>query len=69
MPSRYQQQNLEAMLGLFLEAQGKPLPEHSISKSASALSRFLNIYDWSTRSSDLAPLAINHKYRNRNVKK
>jgi hypothetical protein len=50
MPSRYQQQNLEAMLGLFLQAQGKPLPEHSQSKSASALSRFLNIYHWSTRS-------------------
>ncbi len=50
MPSTYQQQNLEAMLGLFLEAQGYPLPEHSRSKSASALSRFLNIYDWSTKS-------------------
>ena len=37
------------MLGLFLEAQGHPLPEHSKSKSASALSRFLNIYPWSTR--------------------
>ncbi len=50
MPSIHQQQNLEAMLGLFLEAQGHPLPEHSKTKSASALSRFLNIYDWSTRS-------------------
>ena len=50
MPSTYQQQNLEAMLGLFLEAQGHPLPEHCKSKSASALSRFLNIYDWSSRS-------------------
>jgi hypothetical protein len=49
MPSTYQQQNLEAMLGLFLEAQGYPLPQRSKSKSASALSRFLNIYDWSTR--------------------
>lgn len=50
MPSVYQQENLEAMLGLFLSAQGYPIPEHSKSKSASALSRFLNIYDWSTRS-------------------
>lgn len=50
MPSDYQKQNLEAMLGLFLSAQGYPLPEHSKSKSASALSRFLNLYDWSTRS-------------------
>jgi hypothetical protein len=49
MPSRYQKENLEAMLGLFLEAQGHPFPEHSKSKSASALSRFLNINPWSTR--------------------
>ncbi len=48
MPSTYQQENLEAMLGLFLQAQGYPLPQHSKSKSASALSRFLNIYHWST---------------------
>ncbi len=48
MPSVYQQENLEAMLGLFLTAQGYPLPEHSKSKSNSALSRFLNIYNWST---------------------
>lgn len=50
MPSTYQKENLEAMLGLFLEAQGCPLPQYSKSKSASALSRVLNIYDWSTRS-------------------
>ncbi len=49
MPTRYQKDNLEAMLGLFLEAQGHPLPEHSKTKSASALSRFLNINHWSTR--------------------
>ena len=29
MPTRYQKDNLEAMLGLFLEAQGHPLPEQS----------------------------------------
>jgi hypothetical protein len=40
MPSIYQQENLEAMLGMFLEAQGYPLPQHSKSKSPSALSRF-----------------------------
>jgi hypothetical protein len=50
MPSVYQKENLEAMLGLFLEAQGYPLPQHSKSKSPSALSRFLNIYTWSTKS-------------------
>lgn len=49
MPTRYQKQNLEAMFGLFLEAQGHPLPEHCQTKSASALSRFLNIQPWSTR--------------------
>ncbi len=49
MPSAYQQESLEAMLGLFLQAQGYPLPEHSKSKSASALSRFLNVYNWSTK--------------------
>ena len=50
MPTQYQKDNLEAMLGLFLEAQGNPLPENSKTKSASALSRFLNINPWSTRS-------------------
>ncbi|RAM48974.1 MAG: IS701 family transposase [Hapalosiphonaceae cyanobacterium JJU2] len=49
MPTQYQKENLEAMLTLFLEAQGHPLPEHSQTKSASALSRFLNIKPWSTR--------------------
>ncbi len=49
MPTQYQKENLETMLGLFLEAQGYPIPEHSKTKSASALSRFLNINRWSTR--------------------
>jgi len=49
MPTKYQKENLETMLGLFLEAQGHPLPEHSQTKSSSALSRFLNINPWSTR--------------------
>lgn len=49
MPSQYQRENLEAMLGLFLSAQGHPLPEHSKIKSASAKIRFLNINRWSTR--------------------
>ncbi|MBW4586598.1 hypothetical protein [Aetokthonos hydrillicola] len=39
MPSVYQRENLEAMLGLFLEAQGYPLPQHTKSKSPSALRR------------------------------
>lgn len=37
------------MLGLFLQAEGRPLPEYSQVKSPSALSRFLNEYRWSTR--------------------
>ncbi|WP_438888595.1 transposase [Anabaena sp. WFMT] len=49
MPTHYQRDSLEAMLGLFLEAQGKPLPHYSKTKSESALSRFLNHYNWSTR--------------------
>jgi hypothetical protein len=49
MPTSYQRDSLQAMLGLFLEAQGHPLPQHSQTKSPSALSRFLNQYDWGTR--------------------
>lgn len=36
MPTQYQKENLEAMLGLFLEGQGHPLPQHSKTKSPSA---------------------------------
>jgi hypothetical protein len=49
MPTVYQKENLEAMLDLFLEATGNSLPEHSDTKSPSALSRFLNTNPWSTR--------------------
>jgi hypothetical protein len=49
MPSVYQKASLNALLGLFLEAQGHPLPQHTQLKSASSLSRFLNHYTWSTR--------------------
>jgi hypothetical protein len=50
MPSIYQKDSLNTILGLFLEAQGHPLPQHTEVKSASSLSRFLNHYLWSTRS-------------------
>jgi hypothetical protein len=50
MPSVYQKASLKAVLGLFLEAQGHPLPQHTQVKSASSLSRFLNHYGWSTRA-------------------
>lgn len=50
MPSPYQQASLRGLLGLFLAAQGHPLPQYCQTKSASALSRFLNHYRWSTRA-------------------
>ena len=50
MPSSYQQKNLRALLGLFLEATGQSLPHHSTTISASAISRFLNHYQWSVRA-------------------
>lgn len=50
MPSKYQQKSLRALLGLFLEATGQNLPHHSTTVSASAISRFLNHYQWSVRA-------------------
>lgn len=49
LPSRYQRQSLKALLALFLEATGQATTEQSSLVSASALSRFLNRYSWSTR--------------------
>lgn len=50
MPSAHQRASLKAMLTLFLQARGAALPEHAERKSPSALSRFLNLYDWPTRA-------------------
>jgi hypothetical protein len=50
MPTAYQRDSLQALLGLFLEANGRPLPQYSKIKSPSAQSRFLNQYDWPTRA-------------------
>lgn len=50
MPTTYQRASLKAMFALFLCAQGIALPEHTDHKSPSALSRFLNLYSWSTTS-------------------
>jgi hypothetical protein len=36
MPSVYQKASLEAVLGLFLDALGHALPEHTLVKSASS---------------------------------
>jgi hypothetical protein len=49
MPSVHPKASLNALLGLFLEAQGHALPEQTQVKSPSSLSRFLNHYRWSTR--------------------
>ena len=49
-PSRYQRETMEVVLGLFLEANGKPLPTYSKMKSESAISRFFNKYNWSVRA-------------------
>jgi hypothetical protein len=50
MPSSHQRASLKTMLALFLQARGAALPEHAKRKSASSLSRFLNLYDWPTRA-------------------
>lgn len=50
MPTMYQQETLESILALFLQGQGHSLPHHCLTKSESAISRFLNHYKWSTRS-------------------
>jgi hypothetical protein len=50
MPSIYQQETLESILGLFLSGKGNAVPHHCRTKSESAISRFLNYYNWSTRS-------------------
>jgi hypothetical protein len=50
MPSIYQSETLESILGLLLSGKGNAIPHHCQTKSESAISRFLNHYDWSTRS-------------------
>lgn len=42
--------SFNTLLALFLKADGRPQPHHATSKSASALSRFLNHYPWPDRS-------------------
>jgi Transposase DDE domain len=50
MPTVYQQETLESILGLLLSGKGIAVPHHCQTKSESAISRFLNYYHWSTRS-------------------
>ncbi len=49
MPTIYQEETLESLLGLFLSGRGNSIPHHCQTKSESAISRFLNYYNWSTR--------------------
>lgn len=50
MPSMYQKASLNALFGQFLDPLGHTLPQNTQVKSASSLSRFLNHYNWPTRS-------------------
>ena len=50
MPTIYQSETLESLLGLFLSGKGNAVPHHCQTKSESAISGFLNYYNWSTRS-------------------
>lgn len=47
--SRHHKASLKSLLSLFLNGNGQALPDHSDHKSASALSRFLNVYAWELR--------------------
>ena len=50
MPTIYQKETLESIFGLLLEGQANSVPHHCTTKSESAISRFLNHYQWSTRA-------------------
>ena len=50
MPTVYQQETVQSIIAMFLEGQGHSLPHHCLTKSESAISRFFNHYNWSTRS-------------------
>jgi len=50
LPSPYLQSSFKALMYLLLRGEGQTRPHHSELKSESALSRFLNHYDWPTRT-------------------
>ena len=50
LPSPHLRDSLKALLFLLLQGHGKARPQHSQTKSPSALSRFLNSYPWPTRA-------------------
>ena len=49
MPTIYQKDSLQSIIGMFLEGSGHSLPHYCQTKSESAISRFLNHYKWPTR--------------------
>jgi hypothetical protein len=44
MPTIYQQETLESIIALLLQGKGDSVPHHCLTKSGSAISRFLNHY-------------------------
>ncbi|MCL6528317.1 MAG: transposase [Thermaceae bacterium] len=50
LPTPHLRESLKALLHLLLTGHGKARPQHSKTKSPSALSRFLNQYPWPTRA-------------------
>jgi hypothetical protein len=46
MPTIYQKETFLSIIGLFLDGQGNAIPHHCHTKSESAISRFLNHYNW-----------------------
>lgn len=57
MPSLYQKASLNALLGLFLEAQGHALPQHTQSKSPSSLSSISQPLRLVNKAASFVPLA------------
>lgn len=49
MPTIYQKDTFQSIIGMFLEGKGHSLPHYCQTKSESAISRFLNHYQWPTR--------------------
>jgi hypothetical protein len=68
LPSPHLRDSLKALLFLLLQGHGKARPQHSQTKSPSALSRFLNSCPWPIRAPGqgkvpLTPLWIPHNRR------
>ncbi len=48
--SRHQLESFNPLLAAFLDADGKPRPEHAPLKNTNTFQRFLNHYDWNARA-------------------